>query len=97
MMHPFRKGDKVRVSGAAGVVDGEVMAASTPAELPDLGPGSASFDARQIMREFQIDFVVLIRHRHSNGEVCFFALHYPEGWKDLHKQDLSIGKIGETA
>jgi hypothetical protein len=36
---PFEKGDIVVVTGPPGEVIGEVLDASTPDEMPDLGPG----------------------------------------------------------
>ena len=45
---------------------GEVLEASTPDELPDLGPGSASKEALDVMREVRVDLALLIAHRHGN-------------------------------
>ena len=87
---PFEKGDIVVVTGPPGEVIGEVLDASTPDEMPDLGPGSASKEAVDVMREMRVDLVLLIAHQHEGQEVCFFAVHNPDGWADLHGQKLRV-------
>ncbi|HZT29196.1 MAG TPA: hypothetical protein VFA33_04895 [Bryobacteraceae bacterium] len=91
-MKLFGKGDVVLVEGPPGRVLGEVLEASTPAEMPDLGPGSCSAEAKAAMREQHVDVLLLIRHKHDDQDVCFFALHNPDGWRDLHGQKLTILK-----
>ena len=71
---------------------GEVLDASTLDELPDLGPGSASKEALDVMREMHVDLVLLIAHKHDNRDVCFFAFHNPSGWVDLHGQTITVLK-----
>jgi hypothetical protein len=88
----FEKGDIVLVNGPPGGVIGEVLHASTPDELPDLGPGSASKEALAVMREMRVDLVLLIAHKHEGREVCFFAVHNADGWVDLHGQELTVLK-----
>jgi hypothetical protein len=89
---PFEKGDVVLVKGPPGDVMGEVLDASTLDELPNLGPGSASMEALDVMREMQVDLVLLIAHKHDDRDVCFFAFHNPGGWVDLHGQTITVLK-----
>ena len=91
---PFRERELVHVKGGVGEVVGQVLHASTPYDMPDLGSGSASHEAHQLMHEWRIDFLLLIRHRHGEGTVCFFALRNPHGWRDLKGQSLEITKVG---
>lgn len=91
---PFAVGDRVLVAGPPGQVVGEVIEAATPDEMPDLEPASGSHEAKQIMHEWRVDFLVVIRHQHDGQLVDFFALHYPGGWRDLRGQDLWITRVG---
>ncbi len=84
------KGDRVLVAGMPGEVIGEVLEAATPDEMPDLGPGSFSKEAKDLMREMRVDLILLIGHKHDGRDVCFFAVHNPDGWFDLHGQKLAI-------
>jgi len=90
---PFAVGDRVLVAGPPGQVVGEVIEAATPYEMPDLGPESVSHQAKQIMHEWRVDFLVVIRHEHDGQLVGFFALHHPGGWRDLRGQDLQIARM----
>lgn len=91
-MKLFEKGDVVLVDGPPGRVIGEVLDASTPDEMPDLGPGSSSAEAKAVMREMHMDLILLIGHKHGDHGVCFFAVHNPDGWCDLHGQRLTVLK-----
>jgi len=91
-MKLFEKGDVVLVEGPPGRVLGEVLDASTADEMTDLGPGSASKEALDTMREMNVDLILLVGHKHNNQEVCFFAVHNPNGWTDLHGQKLTVLK-----
>jgi hypothetical protein len=90
---PFRERDLVHVEGSVGEVVGQVLHASTPYDMPDLGPGSASHEAHQLMHEWRVDFLLLIRHRHGEDTICFFALRNTHGWCDLKGQSLEITKV----
>lgn len=94
---PFAVRDRVLVSGGTGEVIGEVIEAATVDEMPDLGPGSLSKEAKDVMREMRVDFVLLIGHRHNGRAVCFWAVRNPTGWLDLHGQKLVIRKGGPCA
>jgi len=91
-MKPFEKGDVVLVAGSPGRVLGEVLEASSPDEMPDLGPGLCSKEALDLMREMQVDLMLLIAHQHDGRAVCFWAVHTPDGWVDLHGQSLTVLK-----
>ena len=90
---PFAVGDRVLVAGPPGQVVGEVIEAATPYEMPDLGPESVSHQAKQIMHEWRVDFLVVIRHKHDGQLVGFFALRHPGGWRDLRGQNLQIARV----
>ena len=93
--HYFVVGDTVLVSGPPGEVVGQVLEAASPDEMPDLGPGSFSKEAKDVMREMHVDLILLIGHKHDDREVCFFALHNPDGWVDLHGQKLTVRAFSE--
>ncbi len=86
----FSAGDMVTVSGPPGTVVGEVLEAASPDEMPELGPGSFSKEVKDVMHEMHVDLMLLIGHRHSDKPVCFWAVHTPGGWFDLHGQRLHI-------
>ena len=88
----FEAGDVVMVDGPPGRVFGEVLEASTPEEMPDLGPGSCSKEALDLMREMHVDLILLIGHKHVGRDVMFFAVHNPDGWHDLRGQKLTVLK-----
>ena len=91
-LKPFEEGDLLLVSGPPGEVLGTVLHASTVEEMPDLGQGSDSKHALDIMREMQVDLMLLIEHLLNNKPVCFWAVHNPNGWVDLRGQKLTIQK-----
>jgi len=87
-------GDRVIVSGPPGDVVGEVMHIAAPDELPDLGPGTNSAEARAIIHEMGVDLVAAITHLHNDEPVMFCALHLSdESWRDLRGQPLRITRI----
>jgi hypothetical protein len=89
---PFAVRDRILVSGVSGEVMGVVIEAATVDEMPDLGPGSLSKEAKDVMREMRVDFMLLISHQHNGRTVCFWAVHNPDGWTDLHGQSLTVLK-----
>jgi hypothetical protein len=86
----FSAGDKVTVSGSPGTVIGKVLRAASPDEMPELGPGSFSKEVKDVMHEMRVDLMLLIGHRHNDKSVCFWAVHTPGGWSDLHGQRLRV-------
>jgi hypothetical protein len=91
-INSFSQGDTVLVTGMAGDVIGEVLEAASLDAMPDLGPGSFSKEAKAVMREMRVDLILLIGHKHDDRDVCFFAVHNPDGWVDLHGQKLTVLK-----
>ncbi len=91
-LKPFSVGDLVLVDGPPGRVLGEVLEAATIDEMPDLGPGSLSAEAKNVLREMRVDLILLIGHKYGGRDVCFFAVHNPEGWLDLQGQKLTVLK-----
>ena len=91
-MKPFGKGDSVMVDGPPGRVLGEVLEAASPDEMPDLGPGTCSKEALDVMREMRVDLMLLIAHQHDGRAVCFWAVHNPNGWTDLRGRKLTVLK-----
>ncbi len=45
-----------------------------------------------VMREQHVDLILLIQHKHDDQDVCFFAIHNPNGWTDLRGQELNVLK-----
>jgi hypothetical protein len=91
-LKPFSVGDVVLVDGPPGEVVGEVLHAMTIDELPDCGLGSMSKLAKNMMRAIPVDLVLLVGHQHGDRDVCFCALHTPEGWMDVQGQRLAVLK-----
>lgn len=91
-MKPFDKGDAVIVEGPPGRVIGVVLEAASPDDMPDLGPGTCSKEALDVMREMHVDLMLLIAHQRDRRPVCFWAVHKPDGWVDLHGQRLTVLK-----
>jgi len=61
-MKQFAEGDKVMVIGPPGAVVCEVFHAASPDQMPDLGPGSLSKEAVEVMREMHVDLMLLLGH-----------------------------------
>ncbi len=93
----FSVRDRILVSGVSGEVMGEVIEAATLDDMPDLGPGSLSKEAKDVLREMRVDFALLIGHQRNGRAVCFWAVHNPSGWFDLHGQRPVIRKGGKCA
>ncbi len=96
-MITMNPGDRVRISGAAGSVDGEVMSVASPWELPDL-PELEAGPARTVLLEWAIVRVAMISHYYDDQPVMFAALQTETGtWFDLHGQELSISILPASA
>jgi hypothetical protein len=86
-------GDRVLVLGPPGEVVGDVLQIAAPEDMPQIeGPPPAE-QVKEILREFQVDLLLLIAHKHDAQDVCSFALRHPGGWRDLHGQDIQIAKV----
>jgi hypothetical protein len=92
----FEIGDRVLVAGPPGEVTGEVVGVSTPDQAPDIAGAPPAAVIKDILREFQVDLLLLIAHKHEDREVCFFALRHPGGWRDLRGQTLTVRKAAST-
>jgi hypothetical protein len=78
----FDVGDEVLVIGPPGELIGKVLHVATPDQMPDL-PDMPAGPAKESMREWGIDLLLLIAHQHAGADVMFMALHHPGGWRDL--------------
>jgi len=87
-------GQRVQVSGAAGTVNAEVVAVETPDTMPEIVAAPRLDRVREIMAEWDIVEVAMIRHLHRGRPVTFCALRHSSGdWRDLREQPLSITVI----
>ena len=83
-------GDRVPMVGPPGELTGEVVHVAAPENMPQIEGAPSAKDVQAILREWQIDLLLLIAHKHEGQDVCFFALHHPGGWRDLRGQDISV-------
>jgi len=90
----FAVGDRVLIAGPAGEVIGEVLKVATPEALPQIEGAPPAKEVQTILREWHVDLLLLITHKHGGEDVCFFALRLPGGWRDLHGQDLQVTDPG---
>jgi hypothetical protein len=90
---PFNAGDRIIVTGPPGEVTGEVLGVATPDEAPHIEGAPVAEVIKDILREFKVDLLLLIAHKHDGRDVCFFARRHPGGWRDLHGQDIQIAKV----
>ncbi len=90
---PLKVGDRVLIAGPPGKVTGEVLGVATPDQAPDIEGAPPAAVIKDILREFQVDLLLLIAHKHEDREVCFFALRHPGGWRDLSGQQIQIMKL----
>ena len=83
-------GDCVLVAGPAGEVTGAVLEVAAPEDMPQIEGAPPAKDVQAILREWHVDRLLLVAHKHEGQDVCFFALHHPGGWRDLRGQDISV-------
>ena len=88
----FEIGDRVLIAGPPGEVTGEVLGVATPDEAPDIEGAPPAEVIKGILREFRVDLLLLIAHKHDGREVCFFALRHPAGWRDLRGRAITVLK-----
>jgi hypothetical protein len=69
-----------------------VLGVATPDQTPEIEGAPPAAVIKDILREFQVDLLLLIGHKHEDREVCFFALRHPGGWRDLRGQALTVLK-----
>jgi hypothetical protein len=89
---PFEIGDRVLIAGPPGEVTGEVLGVATPDQAPDIEGAPPAAVIKEILREFRVDLLLLIAHKHEGRDVCFFAFRHPGGWRDLRGQALTVLK-----
>lgn len=92
----LQRGQRVKISGAAGEVIGEVAELETPATLPAVPGFSHPLMAqlRAILAEGDVDLVAMLRYTSDRGTpFCFAALHSPAGWHDLRGQELTLEPV----
>ena len=86
----LKRGDRVRISGAAGVDVGEVLDVTTPAKLPDL-PELAAGPAREVLEEWGVEYMAAIAHQLDRPvRLMFVALKISGRWFDLHGGEIEI-------
>ena len=88
--HHLAVGDRVLVLGPPGEVMGEILQIAAPRDMPQIEGAPPATDVQAILREWHIDMLLLIAHKHEGQDVCFFALRHPGGWRDLRGQDISV-------
>lgn len=92
----LQRGQRVKISGAAGEVIGEVAELETPATLPTV-PGFSHplmANLRAILAEGEVDLVAMLRYTSERGTpLVFAALHSPAGWRDLRGQELTLEPV----
>lgn len=73
---------------------GHVLNVATPEEAPEIEGAPPIDEVKEILREWQVDLLLLIRHKHNGQDVCFFALRHPCGWRDLRGRDIQVTRVG---
>lgn len=93
----MRPGDRYRVSGAAGVDECVVLQVSEPDQLPEIeGLGFGVADVVAILREFEVDLLVLLGGRLSApAPVCFFVFRLATGeFRDVQGESVELEQCG---
>jgi hypothetical protein len=92
MMKP---GNRVRISGDAGIAIGKVLDIRTPGELPHIDERSSAELVTKILMEWHVVRVAVIEVTY--GGYVFMALEVDGRWFDLHERELRIEilKAGE--
>jgi hypothetical protein len=87
----MKQGDCVRISGAAGVVNGRVEELRTPAELPEL-PDLSIGPVRDVLAEIECTRVAILSYAYGreHTKLIFAALECDGQWYDLRNQELTI-------
>lgn len=90
MVNTLQAGQRVRITGAAGSVDGKVLETATPRELPDIPEAPAAALVREILAEWDVHQVALLSYVTHRQTVMFLALTTSHGWRDLTGRPLII-------
>jgi hypothetical protein len=88
----MKTGDRVTISGAAGIVTGEILDLRSVDDLPDIaGTGDLGWITREALRADGDKRLALISHQYAEWTVYFIAIETREGkWFDLHGEELTI-------
>jgi len=87
----LRAGQRVRITGAAGTVNGSVLETATPPQLPNIDGAPAVELVREILAECEIRQLAMITYTHNGRPVMFLALSTSRhGWRDLRGRRLTI-------
>jgi hypothetical protein len=89
-LQAFAVGDRVLVAGPPREVMGEVLQLVAPEDIPQIEGAPPAKDVQAILREWLVDLLLLIGHKHEGQDMCFFALRHPDGWRDLRGQDIQV-------
>jgi len=82
---------RVRITGAAGAVDGSVLETATPPRLPYIRGAPAVELVREILAKCHIHQLAMITYTAADSQpVMFLALLTDHGWRDLHGNRLTI-------
>ena len=93
----FENGDRVPIAGPAGEVTGAVLQVATPEDMPQIEGAPPAKEVQSILREWQVDLLLLMAHKHEGQELCFFALRHPRGWRNLRGQDIQVTNLQNYA
>jgi len=93
----LRKGQRVIISGAAGTVEGLVIAVAGAEDLVPIPEAPDVALVAACMTDLGIAQVAYITHLHAGRLVTFAALGDGRGrWRDLHRQELTITAVGDN-
>ena len=91
--HHLAVGDRVLVLGPPGEVMGESLQIAAPQDMPQIEGAPRATDVQVILREWHVDQLLLLAHKHAGQDVCFFVLHHPGGCCDSCGQDISVTRL----
>jgi hypothetical protein len=87
----LRTGQRVRITGPAGSVHGQVLETATPPQLPDIHGAPAVKLVREILDEWGVHQLAMLTYTAAgNQAVMFLALLTDHGWRDLRGRPLTI-------
>ena len=70
---------------------------AAPEDMPQIEGAPPAKEVQAILREWHVDLLLLIAHKHEGQDVCFFALRHPGGWRDLRGQDIQVTSLQNNA
>jgi len=91
----MKTGDRVTITGAAGIVTGEIVDVRSVDDLPDIaGTGDLGWLTREALRADGDKRLALISHQYAEWIVSFIAIETRDGkWRDLQGQELTITPV----